>query len=342
MMGQHGVSVILCCYNSAGRIRETLEALAKQECEPALTWEIILVDNASTDQTSVFSLSVWEGLDTGIPLRIVYEELQGLKNARNRGIREASYPILLFCDDDNWLFPDYIQRVTDILSCDPALAACGGKGLPVFETTQPVWFNDYAEAFALGSQLINEEKGRVLNLYGAGLAVRKQYVDELQAVGFEPVLQGRVGSTLSSSEDVELSYAFVLRGYRLHYSDELQFFHYLPKGRLTLDYLERLFCAFGGDGPIRNLYYAQISDRFFHKKISNWNFHFALSLLRLIKYMIKPPKKKGRRIYFLWSRAYIKELIIIRSGYGEIVDRITRIKRQPGRNQTIKENCITH
>ena len=321
-----GVSVLLCCYNSAARIKETLHALASQQFHSPFFWEIILVDNASTDKTAQISRSIWDDLDTGTELRIVFEPRAGLGNARKKGISEASCSFILFCDDDNWLDRSYVQDVFNILNSDPTIAACGGRGIPVFEIPKPYWFDEYAEAFALGPQQANTENGKILNLYGAGLAVNKFILQQLEMINFTPLMQGRVGNKLSSAEDTELTYALVLMGYKLYYSHELKFYHYLPKERLNLSYLKKLFIAFGNDGPVRNLYYANISNRFFHRKLKSWNFHFLLSLFRLVKYSIIPPKKYGRNIYFNWNKAYIKELLSLRGDYATINENIFRIK----------------
>lgn len=322
-----GVSVIICCYNSAGRIQATLDALAKQQFTSSFFWEVILVDNASTDNTAAIARVMWEGLNSPARLRIVTEPQPGLGNARMKGINEARYPILLFCDDDNRLGRRYVQGMYEILDNNPAIAACGGKGIPVFETAKPYWFDEYAETFATGSQELNTENGRLLNLYGAGIAIQKHALEQLYRSGFKPVMQGRVGKKLSSAEDTELTYALVLMGYALYYAGQLTFEHYLPKERLTTDYLKKIFIAFGADGPVRNLYYARISNRFFHKQIRNWNFHLALSLFRLFKYLIVPPKKYGRTIYLNWSLAYIKQLFALRTDYRKIMADISAIKK---------------
>jgi glycosyltransferase involved in cell wall biosynthesis len=322
-----GVSVIICCYNSSGRIRETLDALAKQQFTSTVFWEIILVDNASADNTAAVARAIWEDLGSGTRLRIVTEPQPGLGNARMKGISEARYSTLLFCDDDNWLAPQYVQGMYEILDNNPAIAACGGKGIPVFETAKPYWFDEYAETFATGSQEMNSEHGRLLNLYGAGLAIRKHALEQLYRSGFKPVMQGRVGKKLSSAEDTELTYALVLMGYTLYYAEELTFAHYLPEERLTFNYLKKIFIAFGTDGPVRNLYYARLSNRFFHKQIGNWNFHLALCLFRLFKYLIVSPKKYGRMIYFNWNMAYIKQLFAIRRDYRKIIGHISAIKK---------------
>jgi glycosyltransferase involved in cell wall biosynthesis len=331
-----GVSVILCCYNSAARLEKTLLALAHQRCSEHLRRELIIVDNASKDNTSAVAAEIWEKLNTPFQIKILYEPLPGLGFARKTGIAHASYSVILFCDDDNWLAVNYMQGIYDILENDTSIAACGGMGVPVFESAEPFWFYAYAEAFALGSQDINNEGERLLNLYGAGLAIQKAALEELYKSGFEPQLHGRTGKKLSSSEDTEITYAFVLMGYKLFCTDELKFFHYLPKERLTLDYLKKLYIAFGNDGPVRNLYYAYISNRPFHKQIKNWSFHFILSLFRLGKYFIIPPKKFGRFIYLNWNIAYIKQLISVRKEYSKKKEQIVQLKAADIYNTTKK------
>lgn len=322
-----GVSVIVCCYNSSLRLSNTLNALVNQKFDSTVPWEIIIVDNASTDDTASIAAQIWQTFNSDIILRVVHEPVPGLGHARYKGINEASYSILLFCDDDNWLAPNYVEGIFTILESDLSIAACGGMGIPVFETSEPYWFYKYAEAFALGSQEINYEDGQLLSLYGAGLALQKTVLDELNQLGFKPLLQDRTGKKLSSAGDTELSYAIVLMGYKLHCSNELKFFHFLPKERLTFNYLSNLFKAFGSDGPVRNLYYAYISKRFLHRLIKNWYFHLSLSIFRLLKYLIIPPKKYGRIIYLTWSISYIRNLFIMFRKYEKIKSQITRLSK---------------
>jgi glycosyltransferase involved in cell wall biosynthesis len=322
---QKGVSVIICCYNSATRIRNTLQALAGQTFQRPLAWEIVLVDNASVDNTAALAASIWQEIGGPAPLQIVREAAPGLMNARNRGIRTAAYSVALFCDDDNRLCPGYVEGVFNILESNSGVAACGGMGIPAFDTAKPGWFDEYQEAFAVGSQAINEEGGRILNLYGAGLAVRQQALEQLQQSGFISTMQGRTGGALSSSEDTELTYALVLLGHRLHFAKELTFFHYLPRQRLTFDYVKKLFIAFGKDGPVRNLYYSYLSSRRSHLPIRNWYIHMGLCMFRLVKYMLRPPKKQGRWIYLHWNMAYMRQMLLLRHKWPALRENIERI-----------------
>src|SRR6478735_6421240 len=124
-----GISVIVCCFNSSARIRETLRALCAQELDASLDCEIILVDNASTDNTSEVAYAVWKNSNTRISLRIIPEMRPGLAYARRKGIKASLYNYLIFCDDDNWLEDTYVQTAFSILDKDQRIAACGGKGI---------------------------------------------------------------------------------------------------------------------------------------------------------------------------------------------------------------------
>jgi len=92
------LSVIICTYNGANNIRECIAHLLAQEGVDGLRWEIVVVDNNSTDATA----DVVHGLmrDASIPIRYVFEPRQGTTYARNKGITETNGPCLAFIDDD--------------------------------------------------------------------------------------------------------------------------------------------------------------------------------------------------------------------------------------------------
>jgi len=337
-----GLSVIICCHNSSRRIGKVLEALAEQVLPNLVKWEVVVVNNASTDDTAEVVKQKWSELNTGIELTIANEPIPGLSNARNKGIATASFEYLIFCDDDNWLFRDYLQKVLAIFESNNNICACGGLGIPVFEKEKPWWFDDYAECFATGSQEITREDGKLLNLYGAGMAVRKSCYEWLERAGFNPHMTGRKGEELSSSEDTEFTYALVLLNKELYYSDKLKFYHFMPAERMQLTYLKKLFKAFGNDGPLRNLYYANISIRPFHQKLNKWSIHLLLALVRLVKYLLVPPKKAGRIIYFNWSLSYIRSLFAIRPVYSELKNDIKKLREMGLKKQGAipKQNAI--
>jgi len=84
----NGVSVIVCCFNSAKRIGTTLLYLKKQRAEH-ICWEVILVDNNCTDGTVNEALKVWGNYP--IKIKVIQEQMAGLIHARNAGILAAKY-----------------------------------------------------------------------------------------------------------------------------------------------------------------------------------------------------------------------------------------------------------
>jgi glycosyltransferase involved in cell wall biosynthesis len=237
-----GVSIILCCYNSAERLPETLKHLAAQKTGNELPWEVIVVNNNSQDNTVEVAKKEWSKYATTSSFKIVDQPIPGLSFARKKGIETAKYDYLLFCDDDNWLSENYVQNAFDIMETDKRIGALGGWCEPVFETEEPEWFKTFAGNFAVGKTvpktgLINEPNGY---LYGAGLVIRKSAMGHLYASGFKNILSDRKGKKLSSGGDIELVYALKLAGYAIYFDERLFFKHVMPGARLTFNYLKKI------------------------------------------------------------------------------------------------------
>lgn len=254
-----GVSIIICCHNSAHRLPETLAHLAQQRRTEGITWEVLIVDNASTDGTAEVARELWPA-DAPAPLRVVDEPALGLSQARRRGLRDARYELLSFVDDDNWVCPDWVALTVEIMDAHPESGACGGMVTAVCEGAPPAWFSAVQGSYAVGSQApaagdVSEQPGY---LWGAGLTIRRAAWETLASGGFRPLLAGRTGRSLLSGEDSELCLALRLAGWRLWYDPRLALQHYIPAGRLEWRYLRRLHEGFGASGAVLNPYRAQL------------------------------------------------------------------------------------
>ena len=146
-----GVTVVVCCHNSAKRLPATLAHLLRQRVAPEIEWEVLVIDNASTDETEQVARCCWPS-DAPARLRIVREETLGLSRARKRGLVEASHEVVCFVDDDNWLCPAWVEVASTLMGAHPDVAMCGGESLAVFEEHEPKWFGRYARSFAVGEQ----------------------------------------------------------------------------------------------------------------------------------------------------------------------------------------------
>ena len=99
------ISVLLSTYNGADYLKLTLESIVHQTL-PADDYEVILINDGSTDNTS----DVVESFIERLPIRYFYHDNQGLAASKNRGIHEASSPLILFQDDDDIAAPDLLEE----------------------------------------------------------------------------------------------------------------------------------------------------------------------------------------------------------------------------------------
>ena len=264
----NGVSIIICAYNAAKRIIPTLQHLQKQQFSKPVDWEVIVVDNASVDNTSVIASEVWNQ-DPVTNFSVVREEKPGLMYARQRGLESANYEIVSFIDDDNWVESRWVQKVADLFAMNEKIGACSGKSEAVFESVAPEWFPFFEDSFAVGRQanesgIVDDKKGY---LWGAGFSFRKSLWFTLQKKGFKNLTVGRQGKNIYAGEDTELCYAFRLLGYQLYYNNDLSLKHYMPEGRMNFSYLEKMSKGFGMANVHLNCYRAMLYPGF---KLNAW------------------------------------------------------------------------
>jgi glycosyltransferase involved in cell wall biosynthesis len=248
-----GISVLICTYNGASRLVPTLEHLAQQASSLHVPWEVILVDNNSTDDTAVISGEHWERLGAPAPLILLSQPKAGKQFALELAYNTAQYEFMCIVDDDNWLHKEYLQKGYAILQMQPAIGLLGGSNVGAFEISTPHWFPSFQAAYAVGKPVVYLPEGKrtlvsgevvIGVLWGAGLFVRRIIWQKLQEKRFESLFTGRQGAKqLTAGEDDELCCVSRLLGYKLWYDEGLQCTHYMTAGRLTEDYLKRLCYA---------------------------------------------------------------------------------------------------
>ena len=233
------ISIVVCTYNGSSRISTCLSSLVDQKNPPE--YEILVVDNASMDGTRD---EVIQQLSSSFPTglwRVLREEKLGLVHARLTGLKAARFDWVLYCDDDNVIFPDFLFECKEVLFKDTKIGVLGSHGIPEFLAPKPDWFDRYASSFAVGPQQLNDIDGnRLIHVYGACSVYRRKPLLNLFENGFKPVLSDRTAKELSSGGDVEWCWLMQLMGYKVAYSANLQFYHQLPATRLTWDYYLRL------------------------------------------------------------------------------------------------------
>lgn len=238
------ITIVIPTHNpNAERLRRTLGGLSEQTLSPA-DWELILVDNESTPPLAEkFVASHLVG-----SFRIVREETLGLSHARRRGILEAKTELIVFCDDDNVLAPDYLEMAWKLMSEHPDIGVAGGKSLPSYDSDPPSW---YAEGMAPlgcrdlgekrqvlpGSEYLSEKSYPDFAPIGAGMVFRKSAISRwLPTVGVNGV-SDRKGDSLSSAGDCDIVLHALDAGWAVAYWPDIVLHHLLPENRLTPEYL---------------------------------------------------------------------------------------------------------
>lgn len=276
MNNPKGVSVVICTYNGASRLLPTFQHLAHQSINDTIAWEILLIDNNSTDGTADEAQQIWTRLGRTVPLRIIQEKQAGVHFARHRGYQEAKYSYLVYVDDDNSLAANYLQTVWTIFESRPEVAVCVGdselyvpKGFDV-----PDWWSDYQYFYAVGSQGKQEGILRERLIWTAGSAFRMAALHHLyEEVGHQLLLTGRLGKKQASGEDSELAFSLQLLGYQLYYTSKLCFVHHIAPHRITTDHLRQLNTGFGAASVILDIYRNLLNNR-----PSNWQRSFQTTL----------------------------------------------------------------
>lgn len=235
-----GISVVVCTYNGAALLPETLRHIARQRVRANVNWEVIVIDNASTDDTATVTIHEWEKYGSPVPFSLLHQPKPGLTYAREMALEESLYDFVLFCDDDNWLCPNYVNLAYELMMQNTSIGVLGGYGELEYDPDTPLWAIGHG-SFANGAQA--EKSGKVKHniVYGAGFVLRKKAYQTLSNAGFNPILSDRLGKNLSAGGDIEICYAIALAGYDIWYDERLKFKHYIPKNRITWEYCVRFF-----------------------------------------------------------------------------------------------------
>ncbi|MEO1766697.1 glycosyltransferase [Thiobacter aerophilum] len=228
-------TVIVCTYNRAQSLAETLQCLRNQQVMAGRTWEVIVVDNNSRDDTR----AVVARFQAQWPiLRYVFHPTQGLSHARNRGIAEARGEILLFTDDDVHPEPDWLEQVLSGMAQHGA-DACGGFIAPMFEIAPPAWFTPRFYGFVA----VRTERTDDYPItdpsqapFGANMAFCRWVFDR---VGLFDTRRGRTGQVLASGEDGEMFERILAAGLKVVFLGRARVHHKVETFRLTRRYLLR-------------------------------------------------------------------------------------------------------
>lgn len=234
-----GISVVVCTYNRAGLLRRCLGHLLAQTADPR-SWELIVVDNNSTDDTR---LVVESFESSALTIRYCVETQQGVSQARNRGFREARTGVVAYTDDDVFPDPGWLEALQRCL-LETGADAVGGSIRLLVEGTLPPWWGPFFATMLgeldLGERRVRLRPGQQLNTGNA--AFRTELLQ--RSGGFLPVL-GRSESRPAGMEDTVLMSQVLAAGMHVVYEPAATVSHRIGPERLDWSHFERLLEAQG-------------------------------------------------------------------------------------------------
>ncbi|MEX2176558.1 MAG: glycosyltransferase [Pirellulaceae bacterium] len=241
-------TIAICTWNRAELLEQTLAHMRQLKVPAGATWEIVVVNNRSTDQTD----QVLARHAQWLPLRRVFEPQQGQSHARNAAARAARGELILWTDDDVLVGPRWLAALLAEAQQQPAVAFFGGPIEPWFETPPPEWlarnWRQFASAYAvrdLGPEPIQCDASRLP--FGANFAVRR-------AVQTQFLYDGRLGRVAHSEvrgEESELLLRLLADGQRGQWVPAAKVRHFIPRQRLTQRYLQGFYRGVGQAEVIR-------------------------------------------------------------------------------------------
>jgi glycosyltransferase involved in cell wall biosynthesis len=231
-------SVIIATYNRAEELVKTLESLKRLESTGP--WEVIIVDNNSSDNTREVVLDQVDSFP--VPLRYILEKEQGRSAALNAGIRAAQGEILAITDDDvrvdaHWLLNS--EQALARLGCD----YLGGKALPIWGGELPDWLpNRGGKHWGVIALLDYGPEPIEFGEQQVPLGVNTVFKREcFERAGLWDNSIGRKAGTLLGQEVREWSHRARAAGLRGYYSPDLIVHHVIPGDRLTKKYFRKWF-----------------------------------------------------------------------------------------------------
>jgi glycosyltransferase involved in cell wall biosynthesis len=239
-------TVVICTRNRSKLLAEVAHAALAQEFTLG-PWELLIVDNASTDDTPLIAQEIVASAPE--LARLVVEPEIGLSKARNTGFREALGEVVVFLDDDAFPDPGWLTVLVEALAVSDGPMCVGGAVHPLFVGELPPWFRarflPYLSAWDLGDEVVDVR----YNDYprGANVAYRREVFDRYG--GFSTDL-GRRGRSLLSCEETELCLRIERDGRGVRFVPGAVVRHRTEADRISRRWLERRFRAQGASEAI--------------------------------------------------------------------------------------------
>jgi len=287
------LTILMCTYNGSRTIVEALRSIAEQVNTLKEVVEIIIVDNASSDDTSKLVLDSISKFK--LNARLLFEPQPGKINAFLRGVNEAKGKLISVIDDDTFIEPQFINNTLKIFEKYPNVGMVGSSNEVLIEETIPHWFEWVKQKYAcakpyfLGDTTIQKDNtiiGQLALIAGGGSTFLVEPLKSCLSEGYIFFNDTQRGTKMSvTCEDFELCWLIYSLGYDFAYNPSIRLRHAIDPNRLNLKYL-RTLCKTIGAGMLGTDPFASFAKS--KKQKSSIKYTWQWKLLGKLKAYILP------------------------------------------------------
>lgn len=314
------ISVIFPTRNRADLLKLALQSLTQQTLSQE-SYEILVIDNGSTDQTANIAKEFIKKLPN---LRYFHAPEPGLHTGRNKGMLEAKGDILVYADDDIEAFPTWLETIKNAFN-NPDIAMVGGNNIPLFLEEPPEWLTALWERPILKegrylpslSLLYLKGESRLFSpsfVWGCNFSIRKSLL--LEARGFHPDGMPKELIRFRGDGETYVSQFVINSGSKCLFHPDASVYHKVTPERMTFEYFyQRGFNQGVSDSYtiLRNKNLNQpLIKRNFLRRIASW----LLSKLRELSFRNKEAKQALNEL----NRGYQKGFAYHQQCYREDVE----------------------
>ena len=310
------LSVIVSTRNRAKQLATLIQCLGSQKNLENLRWEIIIVDNSSTDNTKEVAYAFCEG--SNLKINYVFEPKTGLSNARNTGVLASKGSYLMFVDDDVLIPNEFISNALFGMQEHPEFQIFGFRVLADWQEVlrAPFWvtfkkplnlpiniIQSFLPVHDLGNEPLQYPNRIAKNPIGACFLVKKEVFEKLG-----PFREDLGAGQSGLCEDTEFFWWAMINSFKILYWPYATLYHTVTPERLTVSHLHKWYFNLG-----KSLYLIKRKGRIInHLKNSNGKLLKSESseLKKLITNLKSHASSPGSQIPILWFKLLILILFL--------------------------------
>ena len=229
------ISIIICSYNRGHNLAECFKWLENQVLPDTVQWEVLLVDNNSTDSTKTITEQFSQ--QSNLNIRYVFEAEQGVAFARNKGLKEAKGEYLIYIDDDIRVTDKWLQTIYHVFNkydCD----IVGGRIHIESPSSLPAWITPDMYGF-LGYQNFGDQEHQMDGIkefpFSGNMGLHRRVIEK---IGYFDVSMGRKGEGLKKEElykgeETDFCHRLANSGGTFYYHPDALVFHKILPHQLT-------------------------------------------------------------------------------------------------------------